>query len=83
MEFVLLFAASGHDYSEVYSYYKTREITQDERMEGIWGDLVITFNSLEELMCFEDEVGEIVIGTRCKKDGTYFESIVIYDDYLE
>ena len=83
MEFYVLYAASGKDYSEVYSHYKTRELTHDERMEGIWGEVAITFDSLEELMRFEGEVGEIVVGEDPKRDGTYFKSIVIYDDYLE
>lgn len=83
MVFYILYAASGKDYFEIYSHYKTRGITHDERMEGIWGEVAIIFDSLEELMHFEGEVGEIVVGEDLKKDGTYFKSIVIYDDYLE
>lgn len=83
MEFILLYAASGHDYSEIYSHYKTREITHDERMEGIYGDLAITFDSLKELIRFEDEIGDIIICERCKKDNTYYKAIIIYDDYLD
>lgn len=83
MEFVYQYSASGKDYSEVFSHYQTRELTQEERMEGIWGEIAIIFDSLEELMRFEGEVGQIVIGEGPKKDGTYFKSIVIYDDYLE
>ena len=83
MEFVYLYAASSDDYSSVLLHYKIREITQEERNEGIYGNLIITFDSLEELMRFEDEVGDIVICDRRKNDGTYFKTLIIYDDYLE
>lgn len=83
MEFVYQFSASGKDYSEVFSHYQTRNITREELMDGIYGQRIITFNSLEELIRFEDEVGDIVIADDQKKDGSPYKAIIIYDDYLE
>lgn len=83
MEFVYQFSASGKDYSEVFSHYQTRNITREELMDGIYGQWIITFNSLEELIRFEDEVGDIVIADDQKKDGSPYKAIIIYDDYLE
>lgn len=78
MEFILLFSASGKDYSEVLSRYCNRELTQDEIANDMYGKCAISFNSLEELIRFEDEVGDIVI---CDRFGR--KAIIIYDDYLE
>ena len=83
MEFVYQFSASGNDYSEFLSHYQTRELTQEERMNGMFGERVITFNSLEGLIGFVDEVGDIVIGDKWRKDNSFYKTIVIYDDYLE
>lgn len=83
MEFVYQYSASGKDYSEVFSHYQTRELTQEEQMSGIFGEQVIIFNSLEELVLFEEEVGDIIIGRDKKRDGSFYETIVIYDDCLE
>lgn len=83
MEFVYQFSASGKDYSEVFSHYQTRDITREELMNGIYGQRIVTFGSLEELIRFEDEVGDIVIANDQKKDGSPYKAIIIYDDYLE
>ena len=83
MEFIYQYSASGKDYSEVFSHYQTRKLTQEEQTNGIIGEQVIIFNSLEELVHFEEEVGNIVIGRDKKKDGSFYKIIVIYDDYLE
>lgn len=83
MEFVYQYSASGKDYSEVLSHYQTRELTREECMNGVYGEQVIIFNSLEELVHFEEEVGEIVVGKNKKKDGSFYKTIIIYDDYLE
>lgn len=83
MEFVYQYSASGKDYSEVLSHYQTRVITREEQMNGVYGAQVIIFNSLEELVHFEEEVGNIVIGDCKKRDGSFYKVIIIYDDYLE
>lgn len=79
MEFVYLYAASGKDYSEIFSHYQTRELTKEEKANGMYGKCVITFNSLEELMRFKADVGDIVICDRITMD----KAIIIYDYYLE
>lgn len=83
MEFVYQFSASGNDYSEFLSHYQTRELTQEERMNGMFGERVITFNSLEELISFVEEVGEVVVRNDIKRDNSFYRAIIIYDDYLE
>jgi hypothetical protein len=83
MEFVYQFSASGNDYSEFLSHYQTRELTQEERMNGMFGERVITFNSLEELIGFVEEVGEVVVRNDIKRDNSFYRAIIIYDDYLE
>lgn len=83
MEFVYLYSASGEDYSEILSHYQTRELTQEERADGIYGKCVIIFNSLKELIHFEDEVGDIVVCDRRKVDNSAYMAIIIYDYYLE
>jgi hypothetical protein len=83
MEFYYLFAASQEDYSEIFSHYQTRELTQEEIADGIYGECVITFSSLEELIHFEDEVGDIVICDRRRRDNSFYKAIIIYDYYLE
>lgn len=83
MEFVYQFSASGNDYSELLSQYQTRELTREEIMNGMFGERVITFNSLEELIGFVEEVGEIVVRNDIKRDNSFYRGIIIYDDYLE
>ena len=83
MEFVYQFSASGNDYSEFLSHYQTRELTQEERMNGMFGEQVITFNSLEELISFVEEVGEVVVCNDIKRDNSFYRAIIIYNDYLE
>lgn len=83
MEFVYLYSASHDDYSEILSHYETRELTKEEKKAGIFGECVINFSSLEELMHFEKEVGDIIICERCKQDNTYYKTIIIYDWYIE
>lgn len=83
MELIYLYAPSKNDYSEVFSHYQTRELTQEEKTSGIWGKFAITFNSLEELARFQEEVGDIVICNELKHDGSSYKAIIIYDGYLE
>jgi len=83
MEFVYLYSASRDDYSKILSHYQTRELTQEEKTNGVYGNCVITFNSLEELVHFEDEVGDMIICDRRKADNSFYKAIIIYDDYLE
>ena len=83
MEFIYLYAASGEDYTEIFSRYQTRKLTQEEKANGMYGKCAITFNSLEELMRFEGEVGDIVICDRNTKDNSFYKAIIIYDYYLE
>lgn len=83
MEFIYLYSASGENYLEVLSHYQTRELTQDERLSGMCGKCVITFNSLDELVHFEEDVGDIVICDRFRKDNSHYKAIIIYDYYLE
>lgn len=84
MEFAYLYSASGRDYSEVFSHYQVRELTQDEIASGMYANCIITFNSLDELIHFENEVGDIIICDRWRPgDDFWFKAIIIYDDYLE
>lgn len=83
MEFIYLYAASGNDYSEIFSHYQTRELTQEEKANRMYGKFAITFHSLEELMHFAEEAGDIVICDGRKRDNSSYKAIIIYDYYLE
>ena len=78
MEFVFIGSASGKKYGDVLAKFNIRKLNSEDKL--IYGECVITFESIDELMRFEEVVGDIVISDSPKLDGSgYYKAITIYD----